>query len=286
MLKRWLMIPFKFLKEVCDRIIDYDLLEMANALTFKLILSIFPFIIFLMSCVGYLELDISGYVASIQPDVPQAVSSMIGSFVKEVIDTKHASLLSSSLLLTMFSASSGLYTLMKGLNRAYGVRDKRNYIIQRLISLMLVAIFTLLIIISLYAFIFSDKITAAALEYDIKLPTVSESARSYVITLMLLFVMIILMYMLALVVRPKIRQLIPGTAFTVIGWVALSKIFNIYVNNFSKYSTIYGSIGAIFVFGLWLNLISYVLLIGGQINAVIYDKKRQEEGNKNDKRRQ
>jgi membrane protein len=56
-------------------------------------------------------------------------------------------------------------------------------------------------------------------------------------------------------------------------WLVVSKCFNIYINNFSRYSAVYGSIGAIFVFALWINFLSYALLIGGQINAVIYDKR-------------
>jgi membrane protein len=56
-------------------------------------------------------------------------------------------------------------------------------------------------------------------------------------------------------------------------WLVVSKCFNIYINNFARYSAVYGSIGAIFVFALWLNFLSYALLIGGQINAIFYDKR-------------
>jgi membrane protein len=91
--------------------------------------------------------------------------------------------------------------------------------------------------------------------------------------------MIILIYLLAVEKKIGIRRLIPGALFTMGLWLVVSKCFNIYVNNFSRYSAVYGSIGAIFVFALWINFLSYALLIGGQINAVIYDKmevKRRE----------
>lgn len=262
-----------FVHEVYCRMRDNELIDMANALSFKLILSVFPFIIFLMSCVAYLNLDVGVFASVITDDVPDMVRGIFSAFISEVVDTRHISLLSSSLMITLFSASSGLYTLMKGLNRAYGAEERRGYFVQRFISLLLVVILTVLIIVSLYVCIFSDKINELIFGISAELPMLVVNLRSYLLAAALIFVMIILMYMLALVERPGVKQLIPGTVFTMAGWLLLSKGFNIYVNNFSRYSTIYGSIGAVFIFALWLNLLSYALLIGGQINAIISDKK-------------
>jgi len=127
-----------------------ELVDMANALSFKLILSVFPFIIFLMSCIAFLNLDIRSFVPAFGNEVPSMVKDIISVFISEVVDTRRVSLLSSSLLVSLFSASSGLYTLMKGLNRAYGASERRGYFAQRFISLLLVIIFTALIILSLY----------------------------------------------------------------------------------------------------------------------------------------
>ncbi|MDO5389026.1 MAG: YhjD/YihY/BrkB family envelope integrity protein, partial [Clostridia bacterium] len=73
-------------------------------------------------------------------------------------------------------------------------------------------------------------------------------------------------------IKIEIKCLLPGIMFTIISWYVVSKGFNIYINNFSRYSVIYGSIAAIFVFGIWLFLLSSLILIGSQINAVLYDK--------------
>lgn len=271
MIKKWTIRLIVFGHEVYKRMKNNELFDMANALSFKLILSIFPFIIFILSSVAVFNLDVSNIVVSLTDDVPETVRQILSYFINETFDTKHVSLFSSSLLLTLFSASSGLYTLMKGLNRAYDASERRGYFVQRFISFLLVIIFTILIIISLYVCIFSDKINEIIFGQQTGLHLV-VNLRSYLITAALIFIMIVLMYMLALVDRPSIKQLIPGTIFTMASWLTLSKLFNIYVNNFSRYSNIYGSIGALFIFALWLNLLSYVILIGGQINAILTDK--------------
>lgn len=272
MIKKGLIRLIIFIHEVYIRMRNNELIDMANALSFKLILSIFPFIIFILSSVAVFNLDVSSIVVSLTDDVPETVRQMLSYFINETFDTKHVSLFSSSLFLTLFSASSGLYTLMKGLNRAYDASERRGYIVQRFISLLLVIIFTLLIILSLYVCIFSDKINELIFGQNTGLPLMVINLRSYLITAALIFVMIVIMYMLALVDRPNVKQLIPGTVFTMAAWLTLSKLFNIYVNNFSRYSNIYGSIGALFIFALWLNLLSYVILIGGQINAILIDR--------------
>lgn len=272
MIKKGLIRLIIFIHEVYIRMRNNELIDMANALSFKLILSIFPFIIFILSSVAVFNLDVSNIVVSLTDDVPETVRQMLRFFINETFDTKHVSLFSSSLFLTLFSASSGLYTLMKGLNRAYDASERRGYIVQRFISLLLVIIFTLLIILSLYVCIFSDKINELIFGQNTGLPLMVINLRSYLITAALIFVMIVIMYMLALVDRPNVKQLIPGTVFTMAAWLTLSKLFNIYVNNFSRYSNIYGSIGALFIFALWLNLLSYVILIGGQINAILIDR--------------
>ena len=272
MIKKGLIRLVIFIREVYIRMRDNELIDMANALSFKLILSIFPFIILILASVAVFNLDVSNIVVSLTDDVPETVRELLRHFIDETFDIKHVSLFSSSLFLTLFSASSGLYTLMKGLNRAYSTSERRGYIVQRFISLLLVVVFTVLIILSLYVCIFSDKINELIFGQSTGLPLMVINLRSYLVTAALIFAMIVLMYMLALVDRPRIKQLIPGTIFTMAAWLTLSKLFNIYVNNFSRYSNVYGSIGALFIFALWLNLLSYVILIGGQINAILIDR--------------
>lgn len=262
-----------FIREVYVRMRDNELVDMANALTFKLILSVFPFIICIISSVAFFNLDINRVISSFLSDVPDSVRDILMGFITEVTDTKRVSLLSTSLLVSLFSSSSGIYTFMKGINRAYNAQERRGYIAQRCISLLVVILFTALIVLSLYVYIFSDRINELVFGSEPHLPVIVINLRSYIITYCLTFIMIVAIYMLSVVERPKIRQLVPGAVFTMAAWLGISKCFNIYINNFSRYSAVYGSIGAVFVFALWLNLLSYVLLIGGQINAICFDRR-------------
>ena len=268
------MSIFSFCREIINRVIKNDLMSMANALTLRLILAIFPFIIFLMCVFAYLNLDFAGLFFSLIAEAPTAVQEMINGFITEATVTKSISILSSSLLLTLFSASAGFHSLIVGLNRAYDITDKRNFIYTRLISLLLVIVFTVLIVLSLYLFIFAGLIEEFLLNHTTlnEIPSGINSLGDYIIYCIALFVIMLVIYKISVYKRVSILSLIPGTAFTIISWLLLSKAFSFYINNFSRYSRIYGSIGSLFVFSLWLNLLAIIILVGGQINAVIDSK--------------
>ena len=69
--------------------------------------------------------------------------------------------------------------------------------------------------------------------------------------------------------RTAWNEAIPGAVFTTLGWLGVSMIFSFYVNNFSNYSKVYGSLATIFILMTWLYLSSIIIIIGGEINSVI-----------------
>ncbi len=261
----------KFIRILIKKTLENELMLMANALTYKLLIAIFPFIIFLMTLLGFFELNIESYIIDAGKSLPKPINDILITFVKEVVQTKSVSLLSTSFLITIYSASTGFNSIIQGLNRAYEQEDARNFIIKRGTSVMLVFIFAILVNCSLFLFIFSDYIEMLIVKYTPLefIPYFLDSIFLYIILALVLLVMVLVIYKISVARKVFIKNILPGALITVFLWLILSKGFNIYVNNFSKYSKIYGSIGSIFVLVIWLNIISLVLLLGGQINAIL-----------------
>ncbi len=69
--------------------------------------------------------------------------------------------------------------------------------------------------------------------------------------------------------RITFKEALPGSLFCTAGWIAVSAVFSVYVNNFAAYTKIYGSIGVIIILLIWLYLSSMIILLGGEINAVL-----------------
>jgi len=93
----------------------------------------------------------------------------------------------------------------------------------------------------------------------------------YIISAVILFFSVILISKIALFKNRKttLNALSVGALFTSVAWVLVSAIFNIYVDNFANFSALYGSVGAVIVLMLWVNIMCITLLVGVEINAVI-----------------
>ena len=270
--RKFLNFVFGFVRKFEEN----ELIYFANALTYRLLLAMFPFIIFLMTLFGFLDLEVGGYIKRIAVAMPSDVREILFVFLEEVVYSKNVSLLSISLLLSVLSASSGFNYLIKGINKAFDIEDERNFIKKRVISILLVFVFSFLITASLILFIFCDAIEKVLIDF-IGVSDIIKGVfgmTGYIINVIALFGILIVIFKISVYKKTKLRQLAPGTLIVVCGWLMMSKIFNIYVNNFSKISVIYGSLGSIFILLVWLNILSVLILAGNQINAMLIESKK------------
>jgi len=255
-----------FIKKIIYEIKKDDLISAANDMTYKLFFSIFPFLIFLMSVVGFLKLDIDKITAQISSFLPYSLADPAQSFIKEISSVKSANILSFSLIVSIYGASAGFRTAMRSINKAYGQKDIRKIFIKIPVSMALVLIFTVIIIISFVLIIFGDIISNNIIKYKF-----FNVFFRYTAGIIIIFFSVILINKLALYKNKKvsIKSLVPGTVFTVFLWFLISWLFNIYIDNFINYSALYGSIAAVIIFMLWLNIMCIVLLLGSEINATL-----------------
>ena len=250
-------------------------LSTANEITYKLLFAFFPFLIFLLTVMGFFTLDIFSLTNLIEGIVPEDVLLFIEGIAGDVINVRRPQVLSISLLFTIFSASMGFKSLLKGINRAYYDETYDRSTVKILgLSLLLVNIFSVVLVASLSILIFGDNIIYILdsffnfhESFEIILKIVSMTISIF----MMLFVAV-LINKLALSNKTPIKKLLPGAAFTVIMWVVSSIGLSIYVKNFARFASVYGSVAGIMVFMIWLNIICTVVLIGSAINSILFEK--------------
>ncbi len=255
---------------------ENELTSLSYELTLKIIVAVFPFLMFLVAVLSKLNFDTGLLYELLQPHVPDSVLTMLDKFIVSIKpEDTTAGLISTTLLFAIFSASSGFFAVNRGINKTYHIDDKRNYVHRRLVSIMQVLIFTVTIIITLITLIFSDVILDFLEKFDI-LPFNTDFLYTSTMNLIIFGIMaflIMLIYAIAIAEPIHFISTLPGTLFTLVFWTISSKGYNIYINNFSKYSSIYGALGTGLIFIFWINIIAFVLLIGCQINAFIYESK-------------
>ncbi len=267
-----------FLYILIKKMDDDELIALSAQLSYSFVLAFFPFFIFLMTIIGYLRLDSQQVLIFLETLLPTEVYFLIQNIVKFVIDTREGSLLSLSLFLSIWSSSAGFRGVMRGLNKAYDVVDTRNYIVKIILSIVytigLVFLIILMLILVVFGGVIGDFFVRFFVDYvdvNIVLNSWYIIRYTFIITLMVT-VFAIIYYYVPVVKNKKLSKVLPGAIFTTIGWISISIGFTYYVNNLSNYSALYGSIGAVIVLMIWLFLTAMIILLGGEINAILSTK--------------
>ncbi len=260
-----------FIMKLIFRTNKNELYYIASELTVKILIATLPFLMFLLGVLGSFELNLDLLVPHISKTIPDEVLSLLGSFINSISIEEGSSFVPFTLLLALFSASSGFVSVIRGINKTYEIEDKRNFIYIRLISMIFVFLFTITIFISMLVLIYGSSVFNLMMYFDVLVPYVPRLNTISNIFLMYIFVTLAIMsiYKISANCRIKFISTLPGALFTVFFWRFSSLLYKVYIDNFSNYSAIYGTIGSLLIFIYWLYIFSFVLLVGSQINSIL-----------------
>jgi len=258
------------IREFGRKIEENHLVSYANQLTLSLILAFFPFVIFLFTLLGFLRLDATSLLEQLAQILPLSVYRQVSWIIEDVLGRQHGELLSISIVVAIHAASRGFRALIKGSNQVLGLVGRRNFLINYLISVAGVIVFALTIMIVLVAMVFGQQIIDLLMLRFPQLPLYHLIQLSrHVLPVVLIFIILTLFYMFAPARRVRFRAAFPGALFTTIAWTALTLLFQYYVDNFADYSLFYGALGTMVALLLWVQLISIIILLGVEINALL-----------------
>ena len=268
-----------FLVMFIKKIGDDDIFALGAQLAYYMVLSFIPFLMFLMTLVGFSHLNSDAVLNLLSNVMPTEAFNLIQSTVIEIVDREQTGLLWISIALAIWVSSSGFKAVIKGLNKAYGVKENRSYIKLKLISMIYTILLALIVIATLFLFVFGDVIGdffIKVLEHPEFIYYIWNMLR-YVVVILIMILFFMFLYNATPCVRLGWLEVIPGAVITTLGWISISYIFAYYVNNFSNYSRLYGSLGAVFMFMTWMFITSMILILGGEINAVLAEKNRLKD---------
>lgn len=264
-----------FIKELWKKINDVDVTGLGAQLAFFFLLSIFPLLIFLITLLPYLNIaedQVYNFMADI---VPGEIYILIEATLNDILTQENRSLLSFGLIATMWSASLGMNALIKSLNRSYGVEENRPILIARGMSIITTVLMIFILLIALVLPIFGRQVGVFIFSFLGLEAGFLETWNTLRFTIppLIIFVVAAVIYWAAPNVKVDFKSVLSGAAFTSIGWLAVSFGFSVYINNFANYSATYGGIGGVIMLMLWLYVSAILLMIGGQINAVMQSRR-------------
>lgn len=262
------------LVKIIFKIADDDLGVYAAQASFFILISAIPFIMLAMSIIKlFVNIDITHALRAINSFAPSEISVFLTDIINDLF-TKSGSVkvISVTAVSTLWLSSRGVMALYTGLNKVYNTREG-NYFVARLVSILYTLAFIAALILTIAFFGFSSK-----LEYFINShsPLLSVLMDFFLRGKIIIF-MIFLTFVFALFYKflPKknncFKAQLPGAAFSAVGWMGFSFAYSIYIEHFSNYSFVYGSLTAVVFLMLWLYFCMNIFLFGAQFNKLLED---------------
>jgi membrane protein len=170
------------------------------------------------------------------------------------------------LLLTLYSASSGMKTLMEGMNIAYNEAEDRSLIRKNVVAFTLTLFLTVGFVLAIGAVVIMPVLIGNVGLGD-TISTLVAYLRWPVLALFVMCGLAVLYRFAPSRSDPKWRWVSVGAIIAVILWIVGSIAFSVYVRNFASYNETYGTLGAVIILLMWLWLSAFIILLGAEINS-------------------
>lgn len=255
---------------------DHRVPAYAAAGAYYLFMSLVPIVVIICSLLPYTPLTQDMILRVLNEYFPNSLYDLLAGIVDYVYEGS-AAVLSVSIILTIWAASSAIAALMRGMDTAYDAVRKENYLVFRLKGYIYVIILILATLVSLCAMVYGAKILnliRAGLKETWLINAMFIIVRygRYLVVVVMLVLIFALLYKWIPAKKLRLRDQWYGAVFTAVAWAVFSAVFSFYVSVSNKYG-IYGFLGTIMVAMLWMFYCMFFLLIGAYINRYIEIKK-------------
>ncbi len=249
------------------------------ALAFYLLFMIFPFLIFISALLGLLDLNVTAILLVLGEFLPREVVDIVQAYLLHVGQEPNVRLMLFGLFFSLWFPMRATSALMQAVRQAYHLGPPRREIIHWLKTLIYTVMLILTIAVTLAFMTVGDRLLSwlmvqfrlpvfwAELWRRLRFPAAGTAGY---------FALFFLYALSQDGVRPW-QELWPGTAAALAAWLGLNWLYAEYVERFAHYSLLYGSIGAVIVLLIWLNMTAMVLILGAEFNGTLLSLRNERE---------
>lgn len=256
------------------------LINKASSLAYNFMLAIFPAIIFLFTLIPYIPKRI-GFQEQLMTllalVLPNNAFIALEATINDIVNIQNGSLLSIGFLLSLFFATNGVHNLMTAFNKSSLIVETRTWLKRRLVAVILTVIIAFSVIICIAAMALGEIVLnylKDEINYKGNLTIYVIKLTQWTLLGTLYFITVSILYRYGPAHAKKWKFFSAGSWLaTILAFLTIWG-FSFYINNFSAYNKIYGSIGTLIVIMIWLYLNSLILLVGFELNASVDLSKR------------
>ena len=261
----------RFVETTQTRMVESEIGNTSVVVAYYLLLSLFPLLIAVGNILPYLRINPNTVLPYIAEAIPASIYHDLEPAIKSLLTQRSGSLLSLSAVAALWSASKSINALQIAMNKAFGVEDRQNFIVMRIMSLvvlllLLAAVVGVVVIMGLGQTIL--HVLQPIFHFSTKYIDTFQTLK-WPVTALILLVIMFLIYRLIPNAKLSFRSVFPGAVFATVGWMLLSQVFGLYMHYFSSKIAGYQIIGSFVVLMLWLNFAATIIILGAIINAIV-----------------
>ncbi|AZI31955.1 YihY/virulence factor BrkB family protein [Kaistella carnis] len=245
----------------------------AASISWSFFLSLFPFVLFLLSLLPYLphydKLQFYIFEVLMYNIFPSHIQKDVTGYIQTFIIPNMKNISTMTIAFAMIVAINGTHSLINGFNINTNLR--RGVIKEYLVAFVITIAFIFLIIASLLGIYYSEvvlKLFTPEINISWLVDNMSKII-GFISFPIFYFILLALFYWVGCLKITTFKQAIPGAILTTILFVLVTYFFAIYVRNFARYNVLYGSIGTIILVMVWVNINIILILLGNELNIAI-----------------
>jgi membrane protein len=266
--KVWVVVA-----DAVGHLIDDDGMAIASHVALSLLMTIFPFIIFVAALAGFIgDAALAQQVANIIFNIwPEQVAGPIADEVHDVLTGATPGLLTISAGVAIFLASNGVEAVRTALNRAYRCIEGRSIFLRRGQSLVFIAIGAIASLMLAFLGVLGPSAFARLTHYFPELLPYEAiyNVLRFVLTTVLMSVVLVAAHLWLPQNRPPAGHLWPGLLATLVLWFVAGKVFAFYLGKFANYAATYAGLASVVTAIFFLYLVALIMILGAEFNAAL-----------------
>lgn len=245
----------------------------AAAISWSFTLSLFPFLLFLLSVIPYMphydKLQFYIFEVLMHNIFPSNIEGDVRSYIQDNIIPNMKGISNLTILIALVFATNGTFSLINGFNE--NSEEKLTDVKEFILSFFITIGFVSIIFLALFGVYYTEVVLkdfSPGYNLSWLVRNLSKIIGFFSFPFFY-FILLALFYWLGTVKIIRFRQAIPGAILTTVLFVVTTYFFALYVKNIARYNVLYGSIGSMILLMVWVNVNVYLLLFGNELNMAL-----------------
>ncbi len=258
-------------QEVYNKISKDNLASYAAQTCFYILMSIVPTLVLLLVILKQIHISVEFATSLIGSSLPPKLSALLLDIVQDISNDTSTTVTGITIITIAWSAGKSFMAIINGLDVIYDTNSKRNWVVNRLLSVVYTISILLAFAAAMILVVFGNSIFRIANKYMPQFTRIISAILSNRVTFICCFLIVIFLFMYRMIPNRKsslIREL-PGAILSTIGWYGFSVIFSLYVEYSPNFSVMYGSLTSLIFAMMMLYFCMFIFFLGAELNVCI-----------------